>query len=402
MVIDSSGRVGIGTASPGHNLDVSGTARFTGATLGVSGATTLADSVVIGTTDSTVGTSVFTVTTSVTSAGNTLSDLNAGGSLSLDGEITLGSTIRGTSSHMFAVLSGNQGSITSGTDIVFDTDRGSSGVTLNTSTGVFTLEANKTYVLEAALYVQWGSAATAQYGWTDSGGTALTGGIDGFGRSANANASESDQETAKAIITTTSATDVKVRVSNSGVTGTIASNRSWASIVEVGTTDSTLSSDRRLKRNIEPLASISDDLALLQPVLLDWRSEEYPHMGLGTGRQLGLVAQDVEKVLPQLVTEGADGFKRVSYEHIPMLLLQGIKDLKAENDALAQLVCADHPGAEVCQGRSVLDTANSQTAPVSSGAIRLWVLASIASGIGIAAVLLVCVYLKRRAQAIYV
>ena len=69
MVIDSSGRVGIGTASPGHNLDVSGTARFTGATLGVSGATTLADSVVIGTTDSTVGTSVFTVTTSVTSAG---------------------------------------------------------------------------------------------------------------------------------------------------------------------------------------------------------------------------------------------------------------------------------------------------------------------------------------------
>ena len=119
---------------------------------------------------------------------------------------------------------------------------------------------------------------------------------------ANANASESDQETAKAIITTTSATDVKVRVSNSGVTGTIASNRSWASIVEVGTTDSTLSSDRRLKRNIEPLASISDDLALLQPVLPDWRSEEYPHMGLGTGRQLGLVAQDVEKVLPQLVT----------------------------------------------------------------------------------------------------
>ena len=393
-------RVGIGTASPGHTLDVAGTARFTGATLGVSGATTLADSVVIGTTDSTVSTSVFTVTTSVTSAGNTVFDLNAGGSLSLDGEITLGSAISGTSSHMYAVRGTNQTSVTSGTDVVFDTDRGSSGVTLNTSTGVFTLEATKIYVLEAALLAQWGATSSWQYGWTDSGGTTLTGAQDGFAYGQQETANASDQHTAKALITTTSATDVKLRVSNTGQTATIASNRSYAWITEVGTTDSTLSSDRRLKRDIKPLASISDDLARLQPVLFDWRSDEYPHLGLGTGKQLGLVAQDVEKVFPELVTEGADGFKRVSYEHIPMLLLQGIKDLKAENNALAQLVCADHPGAEVCQGRGVLDSASSQSAPSPGGAIRLWIFASLAAGLGFATVLLFCAYLKRRRLAI--
>ena len=341
VVIDSSGFVGIGTTSPVSALDVSGTTHVN-ATLGVSGSTTLADTLAIDSTESTNLQRIFSVTTSVTSANNTVFDLDSGGNLSLDGQITLGSAITGNASHILAKRATNQSNVSTGTDIVFNSDLGSSGVTLNTSTGVFTLEANKTYMLETGLYMQYSAASFVQWGWRDSSGGALSGGIDGSSATPTRTAQESPQTTATAIITTTSATGVKVRVVSSTETGTVAADRSYASIVEIGTTDSVLSSDRRLKQNIHPVPSISGDLARLQPVLFDWRSEEYPRLGLATGRQLGLVAQDVEKVLPELVTQGEDGFKRVSYQHIPMLLLQGIKELKAENVALKALVCADH------------------------------------------------------------
>ena len=315
-------------------------------------------------------------------------DLDSGGNLAIDGGLTLGSTVQGTSSHMFAVLGSNQGSITSGTDVVFDTDRGSQGVTLNASTGVFSLQANKTYVLEAALYFQYSAASTNQYGWVDSSNTALTGGTDGTGLTPTSGSQESSQTTAKAIITTSARTDVHLRVSATAQTGTIAADRSYAHIVEVGTTDATLFSDQRLKNDITPLSSISDDLARLQPVLFNWRSEEYPHLNLGSGMQLGLIAQDVEEVLPSLVTQGEDGFKRVNYEHIPMLLLQGIKEqqarietLEMQNEALTRLVCRDYSDSQVCHGVSGLGGIDVLSGHDQVGGPALWVYGSIATAL---------------------
>ena len=50
----------------------------------------------------------------------------------------------------------------------------------------------------------------------------------------------------------------------------------------------------------------------------------------------GLIAQDVEKVLPELVTTDEQGYKAVRYNALPFHMLQAIKDLKAENDELKQ------------------------------------------------------------------
>ena len=49
-----------------------------------------------------------------------------------------------------------------------------------------------------------------------------------------------------------------------------------------------------------------------------------------------MIAQDVEKVLPELVTADDQGYKAVRYNALPFYMLQAIKDLKAENDELKQ------------------------------------------------------------------
>lgn len=96
----------------------------------------------------------------------------------------------------------------------------------------------------------------------------------------------------------------------------------------------TCSSDRRLKKGITPFAFTLDKLTRLQPVHFHWRGDEYPDRHFGTAESFGLVAQDVEGVLPELVTTDETGFKAVRYSALPLYMLQAIKELKAENDQL--------------------------------------------------------------------
>ena len=96
----------------------------------------------------------------------------------------------------------------------------------------------------------------------------------------------------------------------------------------------TCSSDRRLKKDITPFGPVLTQVAALQPVHYYWRAAEFPDRHFGTSRTYGLVAQDVEQVLPELVVTNDDGYKAVDYSKLPLLTIQAIKELKAENDAL--------------------------------------------------------------------
>ena len=97
-------------------------------------------------------------------------------------------------------------------------------------------------------------------------------------------------------------------------------------------------SDRRYKKDIMPFGPLLRPLAALQPVHYFWRAAEFPSQNFGEGRSYGLIAQDVEQVLPELVVTGADGFKTVDYSKLPLLTIQAVKELNAENDALKQRV----------------------------------------------------------------
>ncbi|HET8676746.1 MAG TPA: tail fiber domain-containing protein [Blastocatellia bacterium] len=94
------------------------------------------------------------------------------------------------------------------------------------------------------------------------------------------------------------------------------------------------SSDARLKRQITSFSNTLDQLIKLRPVHFYWDAEQFPERGFGNRLSFGLIAQEVEEVLPELVTTDESGYKAVRYNKLPLLLLQAIKELKADNEAL--------------------------------------------------------------------
>lgn len=85
------------------------------------------------------------------------------------------------------------------------------------------------------------------------------------------------------------------------------------------------SSDRRLKEDIVPLSNALSIVQALEGVSYH-RNE----------RQLGFIAQDVEHILPDLVTTDEETYKSLSYYPICVVILEAIKELNAQCDALEQ------------------------------------------------------------------
>jgi hypothetical protein len=119
-----------------------------------------------------------------------------------------------------------------------------------------------------------------------------------------------------------------------GTTGTNGCLKNFAGTGIAGT----CASDRRFKKDITPFGHVLNQLAALQPVHYSWRTEDFPDRHFGNGRAYGLIAQEVEQTLPELVVTNDDGLKAVDYSKLPLLTIQAVKDLKSENDSLKQRV----------------------------------------------------------------
>lgn len=108
-------------------------------------------------------------------------------------------------------------------------------------------------------------------------------------------------------------------------------------------------SDRKLKRDIEDLDGALAILGALEPRSFAYRRDEHPGLSLPQGRHFGLIAQELERVLPELVTETPypafsqsandrepKTYKTVSYLELIPVLVRGIQELEAQLDALSQ------------------------------------------------------------------
>lgn len=96
-------------------------------------------------------------------------------------------------------------------------------------------------------------------------------------------------------------------------------------------------SDSRLKKDVRPLTGALEKITSLRPVTYEWRSEDYPDMRLGSGRKIGLLAQEVEEVLPELVSRDVTGFRRVSFgAEMDMFVIQALKEQQAQIEALRE------------------------------------------------------------------
>jgi hypothetical protein len=94
----------------------------------------------------------------------------------------------------------------------------------------------------------------------------------------------------------------------------------------------THSSDERMKKNIATLQNPVDQLLRLRGVSFEWR-DPAKH-GNASGIQRGFIAQEYEKVFPEWVTTDKEGYKAIDTTGLDALEVEGIRDLKARNDAL--------------------------------------------------------------------
>ena len=98
-----------------------------------------------------------------------------------------------------------------------------------------------------------------------------------------------------------------------------------------------LSSDRRLKENIIPIPNALEKVMQINGVSFDWiplTDEQEKTIHGNKGHDIGVIAQEIEAILPELVTTRDTGFKAVKYEKIVALLIEAIKELKAEINEL--------------------------------------------------------------------
>lgn len=88
------------------------------------------------------------------------------------------------------------------------------------------------------------------------------------------------------------------------------------------------SSDKRLKENIVALSGGLAKLDAITPVTFRFISDT------AHAERLGVIAQEVEKVYPQAVIIGSDGYKKVDYPALVPVLIQAVKELRADNRGL--------------------------------------------------------------------
>ncbi|KPA10398.1 conserved hypothetical protein, secreted [Candidatus Magnetomorum sp. HK-1] len=86
-------------------------------------------------------------------------------------------------------------------------------------------------------------------------------------------------------------------------------------------------SDIRFKENIKPIQNVLPKITLLQSVSYDMKITEFPEKNFPESKQIGFVADEVEKVFPELVHADDEGIKSISYDKISVLNTEAIKEL---------------------------------------------------------------------------
>ena len=86
------------------------------------------------------------------------------------------------------------------------------------------------------------------------------------------------------------------------------------------------SSDINLKDNIRPIESALFKVQQINGVTFDW-NEKSSKIQQDKGHDVGLIAQEVEKVLPEVVVLRPDGIMAIQYEKVVPLLVESIKEL---------------------------------------------------------------------------
>jgi hypothetical protein len=100
------------------------------------------------------------------------------------------------------------------------------------------------------------------------------------------------------------------------------------------------SSDARFKTNITPVENALQKVVQLRGVNFDWNKEAFPDRMFSDQKAIGFIAQEVEKVLPEVVQteKTVEGYKAVQYDKVVALLVEAIKEQQKQIDNLKSQV----------------------------------------------------------------
>jgi hypothetical protein len=113
-----------------------------------------------------------------------------------------------------------------------------------------------------------------------------------------------------------------VTIGNSNITA----NYFKGTINTTGDVVAYYSSDERLKDNITPISNALDKVKQIGGYEFDWNDKQSTY----EGHDVGVIAQEIEAILPELVTTRDNGYKAVKYEKIIALLIEAIKEQQLE------------------------------------------------------------------------
>jgi len=89
------------------------------------------------------------------------------------------------------------------------------------------------------------------------------------------------------------------------------------------------SSDKRFKDNIKPIENALEKIQSVGGYEFDWKEENKIEHGY-EGHDIGVIAQEIEAIAPELVQTRENGYKAVKYDKIVPLLIEAIKEVSAK------------------------------------------------------------------------
>jgi hypothetical protein len=101
--------------------------------------------------------------------------------------------------------------------------------------------------------------------------------------------------------------------------------------------DFLITSDARLKTDVKRLTGVLEKLAHIRGISFEWNESPQAPRCSPVPRQIGILAQELEGVYPELViSTGAEKYRAIDYAKLSAVLVEAIKELKSETEARVQ------------------------------------------------------------------
>ena len=142
--------------------------------------------------------------------------------------------------------------------------------------------------------------------------------------------------------------------------GTLTPNAKLQVAGSVNCTGGTCTSDMRWKKDIQTLDNALEKVLEMRGVNYYWRSEEFVDKGFNNRKQIGVIAQEVEKIYPELIITDQEGYKSMDYMSLSAVLLEAIKEqqqiIESQNQKFAgQEIINQELKAEIEEIKTILN-----------------------------------------------